>query len=649
MGIVEASEDDSGIIGVRVTPARRLAFFLTVDTLFVVASIALALVLRWDGLPPRTQLQALPFVAAATTIATLATLYALGVYRLSWAFMGLRDIARVAIAVTIATGAMGVAVQATHWLPDFSPFPRSVVLIQAPITFCALAGFRLSKRAVRLARGKRDAARHGARTLLVGAGEAGEQVLKSIQSTGAPYDVRGFVDDDPLARGTLIHGVRVLGPVAQLEEHVKRHRVETVIICTASASSRFVQTVVHKAKAANVPNVRIIPSLSEIVDGNVSIGTTREVKLEDLLGRDAIKTNPEEVRAFLAGKRVLVTGGAGTIGSELCRQIARFAPSRLVILDVDETRLHDIAVDLQQVHANLIVGQALVDVRDARAVRELFQAERPEIVFHAAAYKHVPMMEMYPLAALDANPLGTANTVDAAEAVGTERFILISTDKAVEPSSVMGASKRLAEMVLFGIPAKSRMIRSAVRFGNVIGSRGSVIPTFERQIKQGGPLTVTHPDMTRFFMMTSEAVSLVLQAASMGEGRDVFVLDMGKPVRILDVAREFIRLHGHEPDGDIRIRFTGLRPGEKLFEVLTYPQERPLPTRHPRVTRVDAGELATPPQLLDTIRGLVEDRNPAAAHAYLRHLFPTIAEAAEAAKAASAPPAAPQRAPTAKR
>ena len=620
----------------QVTPRRRLAFFVGVDVFLVSASILLALILRLDSAPSLDTLRAMPVVATAMLSVTTLTLYALGVYQLSWAFMGLRDIARVAVAVVIATIAMGVSAQAIHLFTPLSAFPRSAVVIQAPVTFCALAGFRLSKRAFMHARGQRVATKRGSPTLLVGAGESGAQVLRSIQTTGAPYAVRGFLDDDPLARGTTIHGARVLGPINEMETLVERYRIETIIICKASATSEFVQDVVHRAKAANVPTVRIIPSLSELVDGQVSISTTRDVKLEDLLGRDSIKVNTDDVRAFLAGKRVLVTGGAGTIGSELCRQIARFEPSRLVIVDVDETRLHDAAVDLRQEHPRLIVHQALVDVREALDMRALFASERPEIVFHAAAYKHVPMMEMYPLAALEANAVGTANTIDAAESVGTERFVLISTDKAVEPSSVMGATKRLAEMVLFGTPppAASRMVRSAVRFGNVIGSRGSVIPTFERQIRQGGPLTVTHPDMTRFFMMTSEAVSLVLQAASMGEGRDIYVLDMGKPVRILDVAREFIRLHGHEPDGGaIKIQFTGLRPGEKLFEVLTYAGERPLPTRHPRVTRVDAGELAPPPQLLDTVRGLIEDRDPAAAHAYLRHLFPTILEAEAVANA----------------
>lgn len=629
-------EGDQRIMGVRVTAARRLAFFIGLDALLVLASFAVAVLLRFDGAPPLALATSFLFTALVSMLTTLIALHVLGVYRLAWSFIGLRDIARVAIAVGIGTLFTGVVVQVSHALGDLAGFPRSVVLIASPVAFCALSGFRLAKRGVSLITGRRQT-EQGVTTLLVGAGDAGAQVLRSIQGTRAPYRVVGFLDDDPLAHGTSIDGVRVLGPVSDLAVHVDAHHVEALVVCVASATGPFVQKVVRLAREAEVKTLRIVPPLAEIVGGHVTIQSTREVKLEDLLGREAVKIDAEQVSTLLAGKRVLVTGGAGTIGSELCRQIARFAPASLTILDVDETRLHDLALDLERGNETLTIRQALVDVRDPQSVSEVFAAERPEVVFHAAAYKHVPMMERFPLAALEVNVLGTANVADAAEACGCARMVLISTDKAVEPSSVMGASKRLAEVVLFGTVSEGRrarngsggaaMIRSAVRFGNVIGSRGSVIPTFERQLKNGGPLTVTHPEMERFFMMTSEAVSLVLQAAAFGEGGEVFVLDMGKPVRILDVAREFIRLSGLEPGKDVQIQITGLRPGEKLTEILSYPDEILRSTRHPRVLQTRARVDREAEEVLLSARGLVASRDAEKAVAYLRGRFPTLASA----------------------
>ncbi|HET6405639.1 MAG TPA: nucleoside-diphosphate sugar epimerase/dehydratase [Candidatus Thermoplasmatota archaeon] len=614
-------DDERAPFAIRITSARRIAFFAVVDAFLVGASILLATALRFDGLPPRDQLEVLPLIGVLAVAGAIATLAALGVYRLSWVHIGLRDIARVAVAVVVSTALVSIAALVTHETTALPPFPRSIVLIQAPITFCALAGFRLSKRAYRLARGRRTASASGVPTLLVGAGDAGAQVLKSIQLTGAPYDVRGFVDDDELARGTLIHGVRVLAPVSRLEDVARRERAEAVIICVANAPSHFLQDVVHRARSAGIRTIRIVPSLHEIIGGTVSIESTRQVSLEDLLGRETVAIDQKQVRDLLAGRRVLVTGGAGTIGAELCRQVARFAPAALTILDIDESRLHDLAVDLRNAYPRLHVDEALVDVRDKIALEKAFERARPEIVYHAAAYKHVPMMEKYPLSALAVNVAGTVNVAEAAEAAGARRLILISTDKAVEPSSVMGASKRIAELEFFASQRAGGMIRSAVRFGNVIGSRGSVIPTFRRQLEAGGPLTVTHPDIERFFMMTSEAVSLVLQASVFGEGGDVFVLDMGKPIRILDVARDFLRLSGR--DEDVEITFIGLRPGEKLYEVLRYDHEAPVPTPHPRILRVLASK-AGAESYLPEVESLLASRDEAEARRFLQVLFPSL-------------------------
>lgn len=633
------------VLGIRITPTFRFVLFAAVDAMLLAASLLFAVVVRYDGMVPLEAYRAYPIFAAVSIVSTIAALHAVGVYRIAWSFVGLRDIARVAAGVGVSVVFLAAFFQFAYVSASVPNLPRSVAVIFAPIAFCALSGFRLARRAVRTLQGHRLAV-NGPRTLLIGAGVSGSQILRSIQATGAPYQVVGFLDDDPRSKATVIHGVRVLGPTAELERHIRLLGVEVAIVCVASATSPFVRDIVRRCHEAGVDTIRIVPSVAEIVEGQVDIQTTREVRLEDLLGREAVVIDSADVRALLSGKRVVITGGAGTIGAELCRQIARFKPASLVVLDVDETRIHDVAAELTQTHPQLLIRQALVDVRDEMAVRELFMSERPQVVFHAAAYKHVPMMEAYPLAAMDVNVLGTSNVLDAAEASGAERFVLISTDKAVEPSSIMGATKRLAELVVFARPhvaskgaRKSQLIRSAVRFGNVIGSRGSVIPTFERQLRQGGPLTVTHPQMERFFMMTSEAVSLVLQAAALGEGNDLFVLDMGKPVNILQVAREFVRLHGLHPDRDIEIIFTGLRPGEKLVERLNYADEQLVPTKHARVLRTSV-QLArhAPPTAL--VRQLVDSRDPAVARAALRELFPSLETFANAATEENPMPAA---------
>lgn len=613
----------------RVTRWQRALFFVAIDFLLLSASGLLALALRFDGVVPRHVIAGGALVAAGFAAVSLAVLSLLGVYKASWSFVGLRDIARVAVGILAATAALGIVVNTFHGRGVLEGFPRSVLLIQVPIAFCAVSGFRLSKRAWNTY-ARRRGHHAGLPTLLVGAGESGEQVLKSIQQQGAssPYRVVGFVDDDPLALRTSIHGVRVLGPVASLGATIARHRVSVVIVCVTSATSPFVRDVVRDARKAGAGTIRIVPPLAEIVDGRLSVQMTREVSLEDLLGRERVEINVDEVRGLVSGRRVLVTGGAGTIGSELCRQVARLAPESLVVLDIDESRLHDICMDLRRLSDAPRIVEALVDVRDSRGLRALMEAQRFHVVFHAAAYKHVPMMERWPVAALDVNVVGTANVVSAAEQSGCERFVLISTDKAVEPSSIMGASKRLAEIVTFASAVTGNgqipMRRSAVRFGNVIGSRGSVIPTFRAQLTDGGPLTVTHPDMERFFMMTSEAVSLVLQAASLGEGGEIFILDMGKPVRILDVAHEFIRLNGLEPDGDVGVVFTGLRPGEKLREVLNYPDEKLVVTRHPRILKTTPRRDDGADKVLATVGEVVAARDHAWAREFLTGRFPTL-------------------------
>lgn len=611
-------------IPIRVTPARRLAFFVGMDLMLVLASVVAAVFLRFEGDPPAGSAPLYFANAALLGGLVVATSFVLGAYRASWSFIGLRDIARLATAVALATAAtLGIILSLRG--AGIAPTPSlAVSLMQAPISFWALAGFRMLKRAARLVLHGRSTPEGSEPALIVGAGTSGAQVLESIQeSPGNPLRVVGLLDDDPLAWNTSIHGVRVLGPVSELERRLLETGARTVIIAISNAKSALVRDVVLSARRLGVHKVRIVPTPAELV-GSPSLAKTRAVTMDDLLGRDPVQIDMGGVRAAIAGKCVLVTGGAGTIGSELCRQVARFQPREIVILDIDETRIHDLALELGESAPDVLVAQALADVRDDAVLDEVFRRHAIDVVFHAAAYKHVPMMELWPLAALDVNVLGTLRTLEAAQRHGVERFVLISTDKAVEPSSVMGASKRLAELALFG--SRPEGIRlAAVRFGNVLGSRGSVLPIFERQLAAGGPLTVTHPEIERYFMMTSEAVQLVLQSSILASSRDVFVLDMGKPVRIVDVAREFIRLHGLEPDKDIGIVFTGLRPGEKLTESLHYSDESLASTDHPRIFKATVRVAPASATIRDSVAALVERRDHQEARAYLERTFPSLA------------------------
>lgn len=610
--------------GLHLTPARRLGAFLAADVTLVLASVLVATLLRFEGAPPPGDVPI--YILNALWLSGLFVAFGLllKAYRASWSYVDLRDIARVAGAVGLATSvSLGIILALRG--ANVHPTPSlGVNLIQAPIAFCAIAGFRLAKRAFRLVMQGVSIPAATERVLIIGGGSSAAQIVKSIiESTQSPrLQVVGMVDDDPLSWGTSIHGARVLGPLRDLDAHLTESRAQTVIICNPSATRTLVQETMRVTRRAGITKVRIVPTVTELV-GDLSVQLTRAVTLEDLLGRDSVQIDLEGVRQVLAGRSVLVTGGAGTIGSELCRQLARAGVAKLVVLDVDETRLHDVALELHEGHPHLSVVQALIDVRDRAALDALFAEHDIRVVFHAAAYKHVPMMESYPLAALDVNVIGTWNVLQAAQLQGSERFVLISTDKAVEPTSVMGASKRLAEIVLFGSPPSATRI-AAVRFGNVLGSRGSVLTVFERQLKQGGPLTVTHPAVERYFMMTSEAVQLVLQSSGMGESRDVFVLDMGKPVRILDVAREFIRMHGLEPEKDVKIVITGLRSGEKLTESLHHQDEILVPTAHPRVSKTTLRVTPRSEEVVAAVAEVVSTRDHAEARSYLERLFPSL-------------------------
>jgi FlaA1/EpsC-like NDP-sugar epimerase len=463
------------------------------------------------------------------------------------------------------------------------------------------------------------------RVLVVGAGEAGAMVIRDIlRNPSIGLEPVGLIDDDPRKLGLSLHGVPVLGNRADIPPLVARKRVEQILLAIPSALSETVQEVAALCGEADVP-LRVLPATREIVGGRVGVGDLRDLSIEDLLGRQQVQTDMEAIAAIVRGKCVLVTGAGGSIGSEIARQVAALHPDRLILLDHDETHLHDVLLDLDGAEG------ALADVRDADRIFELFARHRPDVVFHAAAHKHVPLLETHPEEALFTNVIGTANVADAAAAFEAGRFVMISTDKAINPASVMGASKWLAEQIIRSHHGNGTTL-SAVRFGNVLGSRGSVIPTFFRQIARGGPITVTDPSMTRYFMSVQEAVQLVLQAAALSEGGEVFTLDMGEPVNIYDLARKVIRLSGRVPGRDVQIRIVGPRPGEKLVEELVAPDEERLPTAHPAivVSRPPAPDRAALRRAIRELEGLARGARGLALSERLKALAARVEHPVEA-------------------
>jgi len=460
---------------------------------------------------------------------------------------------------------------------------------------------------------------------VVGAGDAGEQLIRSIlkQSPAKQLPV-GLIDDDPAKRDLSIHGVRVLGRCSELTKIVEKQEVETVFIAMPSAPSEAIRQAVESARQGGVTQIKVLPPLSELISGRVEASLLREVHLEDLLGRTPVTVDSQAVEAYLKNKTVMITGAAGSIGEQLCRQAARFSPKTVLAIDNNESGLFELESFINKEFPELAFEILVGDVRDPQKTDALFAKFKPQVVFHAAAYKHVHLMEKFPEESVHVNVIGTRIVAEAALRHKAENFVLISTDKAVNPPNVYGASKRLAETMIVLLNRRGGTRFSAVRFGNVLGSRGSVVPLFEQQIKQRGPITVTDPAMKRYFMVTSEAILLVLQASAMGRGGEVFVLDMGEPGEIVAMARELIRLHGYEPDRDIPIVYTGIRPGEKLFEDLLTAEEGTQATQHERVFTARLSTLVSEEQLWHALDAYQEGKvkGKAAIVNWLKELVP---------------------------
>lgn len=594
----------------------------TVQICIFAVSVIASFLLRFDlNLPPKETVHLVYglfiWVAAKIIVFRLARLD-----RGWWRFLSLDDLPRLAIGNLLGSLAGTCAIL---WLAP-SRFPRSVFILDLLICSLLTVGVRLVAK-IFFEAPKFHASADKKRTLVYGAGSAGVSLLAEIRhNAGLPYHVIGFMDDDPKLLGLVIHGAKVLGNGEKLAAVVAKHKVDMILIAIPSASGQQMTQILRCCQESDV-SYKTVPGLGEIIEGNGLVKQVRDVAVEDLLGRSPAQLDEKEIAAKLANKVIVVTGAGGSIGSELCRQIARFRPEAIVGYEIAENALFHVDQEMRSHFPDVRFYPEIGSVQNPQRLAEVMERHHPSILYHAAAYKHVPMMEAHIFEALENNVFGTYTTALAAREYGIEDFVMISTDKAVRPTSVMGVTKRLAELVVNSLQNGGTRFVS-VRFGNVLGSNGSVIPLFKKQIAAGGPVTVTHREMQRYFMTIPEASQLVLQASSMGQGGEIFVLDMGAPVKIVDLARNLILLSGLRPNEDIRIEFTGIRPGEKLYEELCTFDESSIPTRHEKIkmftgASVTYNEMKLPIEILQQIcaardvaqlvlrlKGMVPDYNP---------------------------------------
>jgi FlaA1/EpsC-like NDP-sugar epimerase len=529
-----------------------------------------------------------PLVALCVIIVKSVIFGSLGQYRGWWRYAGIFDLLSIARAALISTIVLVVMYFATMYtrlsdmVPEIRFIPQSVWLLDMFATVLLLGGLRMAVRLYHEEFCADDSARLR-RLIIIGAGDAGEALLREIhRMKKSMYEVLGFLDDNPAKHGMIIHGITVLGPISDLPKICEKTQVDEVAIAMPSATHKQLRRVIQLCEGVKV-HFRTVPSVADIATGKYSISQIRAVDIADLLGREEVSLDLGVIEQFLKDKVILVTGAGGSIGSEMCRQVCRFGPKLLLLIEQAENALFFIDRELRQDFPGVAMEAIICDITDSARINAIFEKHRPDVVIHAAAHKHVPLMEANFGEAVKNNIVGTCVVADAADRYGAGSFVMISTDKAVNPTSIMGSSKRIAEMYIQDLNTTSSTRFVTVRFGNVLGSNGSVVPIFKAQIAAGGPVTVTHPEMRRYFMTIPEASQLVLQAASMGEGGEIFVLDMGEPVKIVDLARELITLSGFRPGEDIEIVFTGLRPGEKLFEELSIRGESMKPTRHPKI------------------------------------------------------------------
>jgi FlaA1/EpsC-like NDP-sugar epimerase len=554
-----------------------MTLLLSLDLLIVWFSIYTAYYFRFTGSMPEfylTQMSIMCIISAI--IFAMANTY-FKLYNRIWEYASVGEIVSIFRAVT--TGAL--LSYAVTWLITGRQVPLSAMLRIYETTLLLIGGSRFLWRVLRDGYMLRRTRYSNA--LIVGAGSCGTMIAREMKQNRSLklYPV-AFIDDDVFKQRSRVLGLPIIGGREAIPEAVKRYEVEHIIIAMPSASRKETARIIEICKQTGA-KLKIIPEIRNLIEGKTALNKIRDVNIEDLLGRDPVKVDLQGIADYVSGKTVLVTGAGGSIGSELCRQIAAFEPGHLLLLGHGENSIYMIEMELREKFPNLHIQPVIADIQDRPRIESVFQTYRPQVVFHAAAHKHVPLMEANPAEAVKNNIFGTRNVAECAHEYRAETFVLISTDKAVNPTSIMGATKRVAEMIVQSLGAISETKFAAVRFGNVLGSRGSVIPLFQSQIERGGPVTVTHPDMVRYFMTIPEAVQLVIQAGALAEGGEIFVLDMGEPVRISKLAEDLIRLSGYEPHEDIKIEYTGIRPGEKLFEELLIRDDQHISTRHDRI------------------------------------------------------------------
>lgn len=557
------------------------------DTLLALLSYYFAYYLRFDGDIPPAYLTRFLYTIIWIVPIKLACFFFFDLYRGMWRYTSIYDLITLSKACLTSSATIAIVLIITI---RFIGFPRSVFIIDFLLTFLFVGGFRMG---IRLYYHRRNSSKaipflqtgdqNSKRLLIIGAGDGGEKLLREIsENPNLHYEVAGLIDDNVSKLRQTIHGVPVLGTLNDMGEIAKKREVDEIIIAVQSTSEMEMKRMVNFCENTGLP-YKILPALGELIEGKVTVSALREMRYEDLLGRKEVELDMEQIGDYLTEKRVMVTGGAGSIGSELCRQIARFNPAMLLIVDMNESGLYETEVNLLAKFPEMQIVSVLRMVHSKSVMDRVFRKHEPQVVFHAAAYKHVPMMEVNPCEAVFNNIIGTQAILFLCLANGVERCVIVSSDKAVRPTNVMGASKRVDEILTQVYARKYNRRFMAVRFGNVVGSVGSVVPLFQKQIERGGPLTVTHPEATRYFMTIPEASSLILQAGAMGKGGEIFILKMGTPIRIVEMARDIISLSSFKPGKEIEIRYIGLRPGEKLHEELITEGEGVMATEHEKI------------------------------------------------------------------
>lgn len=584
---------------------QKFLFFFLADAVLIAIAMVVAFLLRFDGtIPVEYRLRLFGYIALSIGI-TLPIFILRGLYAFTWAFVSFHETVEVFKGVFISALLFTVSFLLLQNAPLFTGFPRSVLILHFGLVFILVGILRCAKRLRASLFAPRSAgADRGKSALIIGADDIAEQLVRTLLRGKSEYHVVGILDDMTIKQNTFLHGIPVIGKIRDLIEVGPHYNIQTVIIAIPATKRDVIRNVFQLARSVNIKDIRIVPSVLELLSGEASIQQLRPVKVEDLLGREQAKIDTAEIAGFLKGRDVFITGAAGSIGSELARQVSKFSPHSLHLLDYEESNLFSLMQNLQNEFPHLNCRAIVADVRNAKKMKYLLEYIRPQVVFHAAAYKHVPLMETFPEEGVATNVFGTLSVYRAAMSAGVEKVVLISTDKAVRPISVMGQTKKIAEMLTQAFNSQGKTQFVAVRFGNVLRSRGSVIPTFERQLREGGPLTVTDSRMTRFFMTAPEAVLLVMEAGAIGEGGEIFVLDMGEPVKIIDLARELIRLSGLEPEKDIKVEFIGARPGEKLFEEVLTAEEGTTTTRYQKIYRAKTSFSMTLPELILTLEQL---------------------------------------------